>query len=162
MWCVDTLFYNNAKLYIWRHICSAGLLLMMSWRGESHSTSFWSVKVSPLAPHLFLSHFCQNAALSVHRSLFVSLSTLRCSWPAYHHELPSGFLRKIVDVFFLQVHQIHSDIYLREDDTGRDKRPQSELPGQMGSFQPAFIHLYSWHSLMAFTWPYSRPPFEKD
>lgn len=33
---------------------------------------------------------------------------------AHHLELPSGFFRRIEDIFFLQVHQIHLEIYLRK------------------------------------------------
>lgn len=59
--------------------CSAGLLLMMSWRGGSHLTVFWSVKVRPLTPLIVLS----KAALS--QFLILSLSLCLFSF------LPSQF-----------------------------------------------------------------------
>lgn len=41
-------------LDIFRHVSSAGLLLLMCWRGESRSTICWSVKVSALVDFFFL------------------------------------------------------------------------------------------------------------
>ncbi len=98
-------------MHIFWHFCSAGLLLMMSGHGESHSTIFWSVKVSSLI-YLLLSLFCQTLLSQFSILPFHSGNSLLLG-PAYHLELPSGFFRSIEDIFFLQVHQIHLEIYLR-------------------------------------------------
>lgn len=147
------------KMYIFWHFCFAGLLLMMFWRGECHSTIFWSAKVSWLMD-LLLSLFCQMlltqfSVLSFHHCTSLPLG------PAYHLELPSGFFRGIEDIFFLQVHQIHLEIYLRRRTLAeiRDLIWAASVDRVISSLL-LFIYKASTHWL--FTWPYSRPLFEND
>lgn len=93
-------------------LCRAPVDDVVAW-GESldHLLECKSKLLAPGSTPLTL---LSDAALSIHPPF--SLSTLAivcCSGPAYRLELPSGFFRRIEDIFFPQVHQIHLEIYLR-------------------------------------------------
>lgn len=83
----------------------------MLWHGESHSTIFWSVKVSSLGftPLTFVKKtlLSQFSILSFHPRNSLAARRRISSWIAL------GLLRRIMDIFFLQVRPIHSEIYLR-------------------------------------------------
>ena len=83
----------------------------MLWHGESHSTIFWSVKVSSLMD-LLLSLFCQNGALSSLRPLFTPQFS-RCSALHIILNCPRASLGGSRIYSSSQVHQIHLEIYLR-------------------------------------------------
>lgn len=65
---------------------------MMSWRGGSHLTVFWSVKVRPLSPLIVLSKAALSQFLILSVFFLFYLLNSPPLGPANLGELPSGLL----------------------------------------------------------------------
>lgn len=138
-----------------RRFCSAGLLLMTLWRGENRSTISWSVKVSSLTD-LLLSLFCQTL-LSPFSAFRLRPRHSLLPGPARHLQLPSGFFRR--DRGYVPPSGSSNpfgDIF-KEDDTGRDKRPNLRCKCRKGD-SSRLLFIYKAGAHWVFTWP----PFENN
>lgn len=128
----------------------------MCWRGESHSTISWTVKVSPLMDLLFLVFF--NCPLC---PLF-TLTVPRCSAADISPWIALGLLEERRGYILPLSSSNPFGDRAEVADGGGDKAPNRSCQCRLDDFGRLLFIYKAGAGWWLFIWPYSRPLFENE